>query len=126
MEHYGARGISVCERWSLFENFLQDMGERPSVDYTIERLDVNGNYCPENCRWATAFEQGRNKRNNANIVSAGGISKCTAEWAEILGISFGCVQYWSFVKKKTIEEIALYVAIEKHKQENECLSQHNH
>ncbi len=85
-DRYGGRGIKVCERWlNSFENFLADMGVRPSAQHSVERNDNNGHYEPGNCRWATRKEQGRNTRTN-RVIEWNGEKKCLAEWAEIVGI----------------------------------------
>jgi len=83
---YGARGISVCERWLVFENFLSDMGERPEGK-TIDRYpDKNGNYEPGNCRWASEEEQQNNRRNNC-ILEHCGKRQSLASWCKELGLS---------------------------------------
>lgn len=72
--NYGARGIIVCSRWRRsFENFLEDMGKRPSKNLSIDRIDVNGNYEPANCRWATSTQQSRNKTDSHFIETQWGI-----------------------------------------------------
>ncbi len=82
---YGGRGITVCERWNSFANFLADIGPKPSPKHTIDRIDNDGNYEPGNCRWATPAEQARNTRKN-RILAYGGMTMCVSEWAERLSI----------------------------------------
>lgn len=82
---YGGRGIKMCERWKIFENFLKDMGFPPTNHHSIDRIDTNGNYEPSNCRWATAIEQQNNRRNNVRLTHKGE-TKTMAEWSRIYGI----------------------------------------
>jgi hypothetical protein len=78
--------VTVCERWHVFENFLVDMGRRPSDDHSIDRIDVKGDYEPGNCRWATRSEQQKNKRTTRKWEQDGKIGTLY-EWAEWLGVS---------------------------------------
>jgi hypothetical protein len=84
-KNYGGRGIKVCERWYKFENFLTDMGEQPPR-HSIERIDNNGNYSPENCKWATYKEQHNNKRVN-HWIEFNNQRKTLRQWADKLGIN---------------------------------------
>ena len=82
--HYGGRGITVCDRWNDYANFLSDMGERPK-EMSLERIDNNKGYSPENCRWASMKEQSKNRRTN-RMITYNGQTKSVIEWADHLGI----------------------------------------
>lgn len=81
--HYGGRGIKVCKRWLKFENFLKDMGKRPSAKHSVERIDNNGDYDPSNCMWATRSVQNVNKRTTRRITF-NGVTLAASEWAKKL------------------------------------------
>ena len=67
-KHYGARGISVCNRWrESFDDFCTDMGPRPSKEFSLDRIDCNGNYEPSNCKWSSRIEQANNKQTNRRV-----------------------------------------------------------
>ena len=82
---YGGRGIKICERWQKLENFYADMGDPPSGEYSIDRIDNDGNYEPENCRWATTTQQQRNKSTNHRFEYQGKL-RPISEIAELCGI----------------------------------------
>lgn len=82
---YGGRGIKICSRWENFENFFADMGCRPGKTYSLERIDVNGNYEPSNCRWATKKEQANNRR-TSRFITFGELTDTVSRWCEALQI----------------------------------------
>ena len=85
-ENYGGRGITVCPRWHDVTAFATDMQSSYDPTLSIERVDNDGNYSPENCRWATRVEQSRNRRSNV-IIEFNGRRMCLTEWAEEIGVS---------------------------------------
>ncbi|DBA08807.1 hypothetical protein PALA5_05049 [Pseudomonas aeruginosa] len=110
-ENYGGRGITVCDRWMSFENFLADMGEC-QPDMTLDRIDPNGNYEPDNCRWADKTTQARNTRAN-RLMTWNGQTHCVEEWAEIIGVSSRSLM--SRIRLGWSDEKALSTPIRQHK-----------
>ncbi len=91
-KYYGGRGIKMCDKWvHSFEKFFLDMGKRPSLLHTIDRIENNVNYTPKNCRWATRETQTRN-RTNTKTLTYKGQTKPMAEWAEIIGMPYTTIQ----------------------------------
>lgn len=93
-QYYGGKGISVCHEWSKsFDAFYKwSMENGYNDELQIDRVDVSGNYCPENCRWITRKEQQRNRTNN-HVVSFNGKTRTLAEWEEITGIDAKTLQH---------------------------------
>lgn len=88
---YGGKGIKVCERWHRFENFLADMGEKPT-GASLDRIDPEKDYSPENCRWADAAQQANNKTNN-RYITAFGETLTLSQWAERIGVTHGSLVF---------------------------------
>lgn len=89
-KRYGARGIKVCDEWKLFVNFYKDMGDRPDEFHSLGRIDNDGNYCKENCRWETNKTQSNNTSRNV-FIEFNGCKKTISEWAEITGITYATI-----------------------------------
>jgi hypothetical protein len=104
---YGGKGVKVCEQWMhSFEQFLKDMGNRPSKEYSIDRISPDGDYEPSNCRWATAKEQTRNK--SANVwLEVNGIRMVQADWARRWGIT-GALLKQHIRNGKTFQQVYNY------------------
>mgnify|MGYP006921364745 CR=1 FL=1 len=88
--NYGGRGIKYSEQWEKYKNFEKDMLSSWKQGLSLDRIDVNGNYCKENCRWITMKEQQNNRRDN-RVVEYAGQEKTLAEWAEILELPYGTI-----------------------------------
>jgi len=101
---YGARGIVVCERWHDFNLFFSDMGHRPPGK-SLDRIDNNKSYSPENCRWATPEEQ-QNNTSSAHLLSHGGVTKSISQWARHLGVSRNRIR--TRLQKGASVEVALF------------------
>lgn len=105
--NYGGRGITVNERWFKFENFLVDMGRKPGVDYSLDRIDNNGPYSKDNCRWATDVEQNNNQRPRkpTKFVTIDGITKSLKDWLKETGVSIAA--YYQRIHRGMSEEAAI-------------------
>lgn len=89
--HYGGRGIRVADRWHTFFSFVDDMGVRP-CGFSLDRIDVNGDYSPENCRWADDKTQARNKR-NTRLLTIDGRTMCEMDWATESGTGRATIRH---------------------------------
>lgn len=89
-KNYGGRGIKVCERWGSYKNFIEDMGLPPFPGATLDRIDNDGPYSPENVQWATRATQGKNRRNN-RWLTAHGETLTVADWARKTGLQFSTI-----------------------------------
>lgn len=113
-ESYGARGISVCDRWRCsFENFLADMGEPPTNKHSLDRMDTDGNYEPSNCRWSDVYTQANNKRRNV-FIDVSGVRMTVSQAERVLGFRSGTIKsrlYAGWPVERAIREPVMYTSI---------------
>lgn len=103
--NYGGRGITVCPEWIKYENFKEwAIHNGYKEDLTIDRIDVNGNYEPSNCRWIPLAEQQRNRRNNV-FLDYCRVRKTQSEWARLLGVSSGKIAY---LRRKGLNDTEIF------------------
>lgn len=112
-EHYGARGISVCDRWEVFENFLSDMGWPPD-GATLERIDNDGGYCPENCKWGTRKEQVRNRRVTV-MYTHNNETLSLSEWAERFNLPYRTLWHRYTIAGKRGDELFAHLRVTRQK-----------
>jgi hypothetical protein len=104
-ENYGGRGITYCSRWESVENFVADMGRRPSENHTLDRINSDGNYEPSNCKWSTVTEQNNNRRANV-FYEYQGKTYLLTELSEMYNVKYTTIQErlkrgWSLEKALT-------------------------
>jgi hypothetical protein len=112
-KNYGGRGIYVCEEWFDYEVFITDMGEKPGPKYSLDRINNDGPYSKDNCRWATPKEQARNTRTN-KWISFNGKTQLLSDWAAELGISHQVIldrlkKKWPIEKVLSTEDYRLWL-----------------
>lgn len=121
---YGGRGITVCEEWHDFSVFVKWAKENGyQNDLTIDRINVNGNYEPDNCRWATIKQQANNKRTNV-VIKCNGIKRTVKQWSELLNISPFTIYDWvnahsiEYAEQRIVETVRNGVLVEPTKRRN--------
>lgn len=112
-KNYGGRGITVCERWMEFKNFIEDMGDRPKFS-SLERIDVNGNYCKENCKWSHSQEEQQNNRRDNKYFTYKSKTKKLKEWSRVTGINYSTLRSRIYTYNMTISD-AIEIPIKRRK-----------